>query len=471
MVRSPARSVPGGRALALVLGAGLLLGLAPPPGLEAPAEAQSVAAPRPNVLVIVTDDQRIGTFKRMPVTRKWFRRGGTRFTNAFATTPLCCPSRATIFTGRYSHNTGVRTNDDAPLLDQRSTVQRYLREEGYTTAIVGKYLNRWKANPPHFDEWRTFHGAAKYRKATINANGVLRTVNRYSTDYVAAQAARLVRNFESQDERPWFLYVAPFAPHSPYHPAWKYRKATVKRWKGNLATRETDRSDKPPWVRAKTARDRKAQRIRAGQLRTQLSVDDLVQKIFRAMQNQGEVQETLAVFLSDHGLLWGEHGLLQKQSPYRASVRIPLFLRWPGRVSRGVADDRAVATVDVAPTIMHAAGVTPDPEVPVDGRSLLQGWERDRMLLEFTKRVTKQVPTWASTWSEEFQYVEYYDEATGVVTFREWYDLVNDPWQLDNLLGDGDPTNDPPQDALALASARLARDRSCRGTVGAEACP
>jgi len=458
------------RALAALACFSLLLSW-PAPGAPGPRVAAQVAVARPNVLLIVTDDQRVGTMQRMPATKRWFRRGGTRFTNAFATTPLCCPSRASIMTGRYSHNHGVRTNDDAPILDHRTTLQAYLGSAGYRTVVLGKLFNRWVLDPPYFDAWRTFDGVAAYRNARFNIDGVRTVVPGYSTDYFAEEAARAIRSFEVEEDRPWFLYVAPYAPHSPYRPANRHRKADVGRWKGTPATLESDRTDKPPWVQAKGARKRKASRIRRDQLRTLLAVDDMVDRVFRAMRNTGELRDTLAIYLSDHGLLWGEHGLLQKQSPYKPSVRIPLFVRWPGQVPGRVADPRLAATVDVAPTVLQAAGVIPATDAPIDGRSLLAPSSRDRLLLEFTRRVTKSVPTWAALWTEMAQYVEYYDDATGEVAYREYYDLVNDPWQLVNLLGDADPSNDPPPDELAQLTTQLSRDRGCRGVEGKEACP
>lgn len=122
--------------MAGVLIAGLVSPLGSPPRARAgPTET------RPNVLVIVTDDQRKGTLTVMPETKHWLQKGGVRFTQGYVTTPLCCPSRASIFTGRYAHNHEVRTNSDGELMDQASAVQRYLQDSGYTTAFVGKFLN------------------------------------------------------------------------------------------------------------------------------------------------------------------------------------------------------------------------------------------------------------------------------------------------------------------------------------------
>jgi arylsulfatase A-like enzyme len=131
-----------------------------------------------------------------------------------------------------------------------------------------------------------------------------------------------------------------------------------------------------------------------------------------------------------------------------------------------------VANIDIAPTVLDAAEITPDPAYPLDGRSLLSPVQRDRLLLEFQGGNNQPgVPTWAATWTSEYQYVEYYDDATGGVSFREYYDLVNDPFQLTNLLGDADPANDPPLDEQSKLSLRLSRDRVCAGTEGPAACP
>ncbi|MDQ3940102.1 MAG: sulfatase, partial [Actinomycetota bacterium] len=157
--------------------------------------------------------------------------------------------------------------------------------------------------------------------------------------------------------------------------------------------------------------------------------------------------------------LWGDHGLEGKGTPYTASVGIPLLLRWPGKVAAGATDDRLVANLDVPITILDALELAPADAV-TDGHSLLADRSRRRILLEHSGVLTGQtIPRLASLRSATFQYVEYYDG--DAIAFREYYDLTNDPRQLDNLLADGDPTNDP--DTAAL-SRLLAHDRNCAGT-------
>lgn len=438
----------------------------------APVATAAAEGERPNVLIIVTDDQRVDTFGAMPHTRRWFERAGTRFPNTFATTPLCCPSRASIMSGRYAHNHDVENNHSAARFDERGSLQRYLQEDGYRTAIVGKFLNGWAGDVRYFDRWAVFIDPIRYYGARVNVQGRPRRFKRYSTDYVASRAASMLRSFETSDADPWYLYVAPFAPHDPYEPKRSYRRARVGGWGGNPAVRERDRSDKPPWVSGKRRQTtlEEGREIRADQLRTLLSVDDLVRTISRTLGALGEQQDTLAFFISDNGKHWGEHGLGGKQDPYTHSVRIPMYLRWPGHVAAGRDDPRLALNVDVAATVLDATGAPPDDEHPLDGRSLLESWDRGHVYSE-NRFGGQGFPSWSSIRTHAEQYIEWYDEDLETVSFREYYDLTVDPWQLRNLLGDADPANDPPPQRLTELSLQIARDRRCEGTSGPGSCP
>ena len=167
--------------------------------------------------MILTDDQRLdGTMAVMPQTLQWFEAGGTRFNNAFANTPLCCPSRASLFSGRYAHNHGVATNDSAAALDQRFTIQAYLKATGYRTGIFGKYFNAWNLfrNPPSFDDWAIF--TAGYSPFRVNERGTVKTITQYATSYIRDNAVSFIEASENQDATPWFLEVATTAPHAPF---------------------------------------------------------------------------------------------------------------------------------------------------------------------------------------------------------------------------------------------------------------
>ena len=448
-------------------------------GAVRPANAQVVAEDpeRPNILIFVTDDQRAAnTMWVMPKTRRYFQEGGVQFTNAFATTPLCCPSRATIFTGRYAHNTGVRSNGRLGGLDRTTLFPRLLQEAGYRTAIVGKFFNGWplERTPPYFHRWAV--GQGPYIDPPINVNGTVRSVDGYSTALMGRFGTRFLRGFERRDAAPWFLYVAPIAPHHPWIPAADDRFAPVGSWDGTPAVRERDRSDKPPFVRRVHYSLSEGRAVREGQLRSLMSVDDMVARVFRTLRTLGEARNTLAIFTSDNGFLWADHHLGgarrtagQKRLPYTASIEIPFLLRWPGHVAAGSHDNRLTGNVDIAPTVLHAAGVAADPtKPPLDGRSLFSGESRARIPLEYWHgRQSDWIPTWASLRTHDYQYIEYYRD-DGTRFFREYYDLVRDPWQLRNLFRDGNAANDPDVSAI---SAQLRLDRRCRGTTGAAACP
>jgi arylsulfatase A-like enzyme len=418
----------------------------------------------PNVVIILTDDQReSGTMQMLPAVRRIFGRGGTRYTQAYATTPNCCPSRASIFTGRYAHNHRVKRNiiGDAPQLNQQSTVQRYLRDQGYRTGIYGKYLNNWEPteSPPHFDDWAVFSRPNHYYDVNFNVNGVVRNIGGYSNRFIAKRSLKFLRDSEADDTRPWFLYMAPYAPHMPAVAEPAYRSLRIRPMLISPGRAEYDRLDKPSHIQVRRASVGRAADIRKKQLRSLRSVDDMVNEVFAELDRLGEVN-TLAFFLSDNGFLWAEHGVIGKTMPYIESVKVPFFVRWPGRVPAGAQDSRIVANIDLAPTILDAAGLQPDPGLSMDGRSLFTGAQRDHLLLEYWPEASGRPPMWASIITPTYQYVEYYgfDEVTPL--YSEYYDLFSDPWQLTNFLGDQDSSNDP---AVPELSQRLSQDRTCSG--------
>jgi arylsulfatase A-like enzyme len=447
--------------------------LSPAAVFAEPSSAQTTQPP--NVLLFVTDDQRAtGTMQVMPATRRLFQKGGVRHPNAFAVTPLCCPSRATILTGRHAHNTGVWGNGPVVGRFDRTTMfVRLLEQAGYQSAIVGKLLNSWplETAPPYFDRWAT--GGKPHINPEFNLNGSVRTMAGYATTHVQRFAVRFLRRFEARDAAPWLLYVAPRSPHYPWVAAERHRTRAVGPWSGNPAVFESNVSDKPAYVRRASHSVEDGRLVRQGQLRMLMSVDDMVGRVFSTLRELGEKRRTLAIFLSDNGYLWTEHHLGgdghtggQKRVPYTESIRVPFFLRWPGHLEAGSRDGRITGTIDIAPTVLEAAGLAPDPDKPpLDGRSLLSSERRTRLLLEYKREVS--VPTWASLRTRRYQYIEYYD-AEGRRFFREYYDLARDPWQLRNLLHDGNLENDPDIEPLA---AQLRRDRVCAGTTGATACP
>lgn len=399
-----------------------VIGTVPVLGSGAAVEAAPEHRP-PNVLLIVTDDQRDGpqSIGAMPQTRSLFADGGTGFENAYATTPMCCPSRASIFSGRYVHNHGVM-NNRTDLARPKLTWQRHLDDAGYETALYGKYLNSWldrrPRDPiPHFDDsWQGYD--LNHGKNPLEAER-----------FLAERATGFLAEAERTDDRPWAMVLAARSPHSPYrHPDRFLRD--VGTFLPAPSVKE-DLADKPAYVRRtahalrrrirRGATARKPRNVYTGQLRELLAVDEMVGDVFGLLRRLSEDEDTLAIFVSDNGFFWGEHSLPGKKFPYREAVEVPLYVRWPGRVPAGVVDDRLVANIDVAPTIMDAAGVAP--RYRPDGHSLLDaGWARRGLLLEGPNRL------WRSYVTSGKQYVRWGDGS------REYYDLRRDPFQQHNAL-------------------------------------
>jgi arylsulfatase A-like enzyme len=420
-----------------------------------PAQAQLIE--RPNILVIVTDDQRADeeSMSVMPQTLKLFKHQGTSFENAVTTTSLCCPSRASIFSGKYMHNHGIRSNRDGATYDAIDSIQHELGEAGYLRGFAGKYMNFFEQDPPFWDRWAQQSSLQDegYSNTMFNVDG--KTVKAdYSTTFVGDKTIDFMESFEKQDDTPWLLFAAPYAPHKPAEPQPKYAGANLPAWDKTPAFYERGKelSDKPDVIRTQETSLKDVKRIRANQLRSLMSVDDMVGRVFDRMFELEE-RNTLAIFMSDNGFLWYEHQLEGKRHPYSPSVRIPLYMRWPGRVNPGTTPDRIVANIDIAPTVYEATGITPS--YVVDGRSLLQSTARERILVEYQKDdVGLHAMSYSGLWSPLTKYTEY---ETG---FREYY-AADDPHELENLFHNGKP-NDDPGDAQQM-SALLELYKTCAG--------
>jgi arylsulfatase A-like enzyme len=409
-------------------------------GLVAPVSARAVPPEnsRPNVLVILTDDQRADLMSVMPQTVQLFDEQGVTYSNAFANTPLCCPARASIFTGRFAHNHRVTANGLPAGFDHSVTIQRYLQEAGYRTGIVGKFFNQWDVsdNPPFFDRW-----AVTNELPTYNVDGAVVSVDEYATDYMANTAEQLIRDFEAQASTPWFLHVAPTAPHLPVSVAPEYQSVPVEPWQPAPSI------SKPP-----------DPQITDGTRRMLMSVDDLVAQLFQTLEELGEADNTLAFFVSDNGFMWYEHNLWAKNKPYTESIEVPFLARWPGHLPAGQVEEDPVALVDMAPTILDAADHAPTS--PMDGGSLLATSARTDMLTEAWR--STGTLAWASLRTTGYQYIEQFQSDGQTVKAREFYDLDEDPWQLVNLLAGRKGVGRP--DVAAL-HARLSQAMSCSGNT------
>ncbi|MEU9735808.1 sulfatase, partial [Streptomyces sp. NPDC048002] len=401
---------------------------------------------RPNILLVLTDDQPKETDWALGRTADWLGGDGVTFERAHANTPLCAPSRASVMTGRYAHRHGVLDTRHPYYLDQRTTVQRRLREAGYRTGLFGKYLNFWRTGdpPPHFDEW-LLQEPVRYVDGHYNDNGTVRNIPGYNTTVIKNRALDFI-DASRTDTRPWFAYVATRSAHEVNIPEPRYARTRVPEWQGRPSVFETDKDDKPPFLRAERHTFAEGRDLRARQLRTLLSVDDAMHDFRAKLRALGQLENTLVLFTSDHGLCWGDHGWLRKSVPYRPALEVPFRLSWPaGGLGASRSDDRLTGLIDIAPTFLDAAGLPPDPGH--DGHSLLdRDNDRRHLLAEWwwNQQDPKPIHSWRSLIGKTEQYTEYrrirLDHAgrptlgDGKVLFREHYDLRADPFQLDNRL-------------------------------------
>jgi N-acetylglucosamine-6-sulfatase len=483
----------------LVLAVLLVAGIEPVagPAYRAPvaplehADAEAVGPKsRPNIVVVMTDDQEARSMEVMKHVRRLLADHGTTFTNSFVSYPWCCPSRATFLSGQYAHNHGVLGNRPPdgghPLFREKETLPVWLGRAGYATAHVGKYLNRYgKANPKHvppgWQEWYAGVDPSTYRmwNYTLNENGWLKTYGKegeedpkqYQTDVLGRKAVDYIRR-KAPSEQPFFLSFAPLAPHSegsrarrPLDPA-RGTPRPAPRHEGAFADRDLPRgpafneenvSDKPWHVQLphldQAGIDRITQNHRA-RLESLLAVDEAVADIVDELKNSGELDNTLIVYTSDNGWLQGEHRIsCCKNQPYDASSRVPLILRGPGVVP-DTSSETLVSNVDLAPTLLEVAGAKAAGHV-LDGRSLIEltGSANRRELLFETGPKRSGALWYTAIRTPGELYVEH---STGE---REFYDLREDPHQLESK--HDDPAYAERREELAR---RLKELRTCRGT-------
>jgi arylsulfatase A-like enzyme len=441
---------------------------------------------RPNIVFILTDDLSWNLVQYMPHVQQ-MQRDGTTFANYFVTDSLCCPSRASIFSGRYPHNHGVLTN--TPPTGGFSAFRRgaeaetfatTLLNKGYRTSLMGKYLNGYEAQnhyvPPG---WSNFQGSGSgYRgfNYVLSQNGRVAHFGRAARSYLTDVLRRRGKSFVSRVGRsghPFLLEVATFAPHRPATPAPRDRHdfPFLQIPRDNPAF-DAVPTNAPAWLRGRppltdeeiaamnSEYRRRAQSVQA--------VDELVGQIRRTLAQRGLARNTYVVFSSDNGYHMGERRLLAgKMTAYDSDVRVPLIVVGP-HVPAGQTTTALAENVDLAPTFMRLAGVKPPPWV--DGHGLVDLFHghipdhwRDAVLIEHHHPETPNgdpdrqtnssgnPPSYEALRTATDLYVEYVDGE------REWYDLTTDPEQLHNRY------SELPADAKAGLHDRLVQLEACRG--------
>jgi N-acetylglucosamine-6-sulfatase len=424
------------------------------------ASRHAKSAAQPNIVLIVTDDQRWDSLDEMPglnAEHEW-----ARFSNAFVDEPQCCPSRASIFTGRYPQHTRVETLRDGANLDEKRTVATMLHDAGYRTGHYGKYLNgypfgRGLYTPPGWNQFVASVGAGDYYNYKLNENGHSVSYGSeakdYKTDVLAAMARKFIKT--TKQSQPFFVYLAFNAPHvdsaNRIVPAPQDRESC-----SGVAFQDApnfnayDTVSEPAWMDAeKPVNEANMQFQRASTCNTLRGVDNAVVSIVAELERADRLKNTYLMFTSDNGYAFGEHRLTGKGDLYEASVRVPLIVRGPGVQAASI--DRLTSNVDLVPTILDWANVTP-PRHFFDGSTFagdLRGGGPQREPREVLLRGCRTQrgqgddcggyrSNMGFTWglrTTTHKYIEYPDG------YVQLFDLTNDPWELTNLAAD--PTQAP----------------------------
>lgn len=438
---------------------------------------------RPNILFILTDDQRwdttdglhspTGAFL-MPRTRTELADRGVDFPDAFITTPVCCPARASILAGSYAHRTGVYrntgVNGGADDFEDASSLATWLESAGYRTSLIGKYMNGyrglWERNveppyvPPGWTEWQGLRRVSYFDAIFIEPDGMGSYVEvpygsepeDYLTDVMREKAKTFISESVAAGE-PFFLHLSMKAPHGPWIPAPRHEGSFqhFPPWRPP-SWNEADVSDKPSWVQNTPLMTPEEQaeldQIRIDQLEMLRAVDEAIGGsteygivgIMEHLRNLGVADDTMVVFLSDNGWQWGEHRMRAKNKPYEESIRSPLFVHYPKLAPLPRREPGFALNIDLAPTFAELAGGG----VPIahDGVSLVRVLDGTQPAGTWrTDILTEGWPgdhPWATVRETQWKYTEIPVTPGDPDTLfeTELYDLWNDPYELNNVASD-----------------------------------
>jgi N-acetylglucosamine-6-sulfatase len=407
-----------------------------------------------NVLFILTDDQRFDAFGFLhgqlfleTPNLDALARNGVYLPNAFVTTALCSPSRASILTGMYAHRHRVVDNDSA-LPDNLTFFSQYLQRSGYETAFIGKWHMGGHIDYPQpgFDYWVSFKGQGSYwpNQDGLNVNGKAVPQRGYITDELTDYALKWLET--RKRDKPFMLYLSHKAVHAEFIPADRHRgKYQDKTFVAPTTMDQTKVEGAPMWVQNQRNSWHGVDfpyhsTLNIGDYykryaETLLAVDEGLGRIVQLLNEKGWLDSTLIIFMGDNGFAFGEHGLIDKRTAYDESMRVPMVMQCPELFRGGTVVSQVVANIDIAPTILEAAGLkAPD---NMDGRSFISlaegkplSW-RDFLLYEYYwEWPFPQTPTMFALRGEQYKYIHYY----GLWDINELYDIKADPLESRNLI-------------------------------------
>jgi N-acetylglucosamine-6-sulfatase len=432
----------------------LALGLGSAPAGQKPGALQKVSGRKPrNVVFILSDDHRydfmgfLGKVKFLQTPNMdRLARAGAHIENATVTTSLCSPSRASILTGLFSHRHGVVDNQ-TDIRPDLVFFPQYLQQLGYETAFIGKWHMGHDSDEPRpgFDKWISFRGQGEYYNGQLNIDGQRTRMTKHISDELTDHAVEWLRR---QRDKPFFLYLSHKAVHAMFEPAQrhlgKYENVTLD-YPVTMADTPENYRGKPAWVKEQRNSWHGVDYMYHGQMdfdtfykrycETLLSIDESIGRVLDCLQDLGRLDSTLVFYMGDNGFCFGEHGLIDKRHMYESSMRVPLLAHCPEIIKAGTKVPQLVQNIDIAPTILDAAGVRPPAEM--DGRSflpLLAGQDlpwRDAVFYEYYWEANyPQTPTTFGVRTDRWKFIHYH----GIWDTDELYDLRDDPDERHNLI-------------------------------------
>ncbi len=425
--------------------------------LQLDATAVAAAPARPNIVFILVDDLRWDALSCLghPIAKTpnidRIAKEGALFKNFFVSIPLCSPSRSSFLTGQYAHTTGITHNgDSAERSMQLVTFPRLMHEAAYETAYIGKWHMGNNDSPrPGFDRWVSFKGQGVYDDPTLNIDGNRSTVKGYITDLLTDYAVEFVRQ---KREKPFVVYLAHKAVHGPFTPAERHKNLYADAATPLTPNHQDPLDGKPAVTSSRDNPQRKRGKqqglppqtiqglprhdeIMRKQLAAMAAVDDGVGRLFQALAEIGQLDNTVFIFTSDNGYFWGEHGLGDKRWAYEESIRDPLLIRYPKLIKAGTILKPMVLNIDIAPTALELGGVPI--AASIQGRSLVPlfknpkaPWRESFLAEYFLERGFPRTPTWQAVRTERWKYIHYPD----LEGMDELYDLKSDPYELKNVI-------------------------------------
>ncbi len=450
-----------GLAASIVFSISAFADVVPVPQSVVPEKLEG-AKPR-NVVFILSDDHRYDAMSFMghPLAKTpnmdAMAKHGTHLKNAFVTTSLCSPSRASILTGLYTFRHRVIDNQRA-VPDGTLFFPQYLQEAGYNTGFIGKWhMGSASDDPrPGFDYWFSFKGQGKYYppndKYTINDNGKRVPQDGYITHLLTRKAVEFLEQ-QTDREQPFFLYLSHKAVHGPFTPEPKY-KGSLADLPFDLPASSKLQSDnhlnRPRWLLDQRNSwhgmdfplhtGNSAEEFYKSYCEALRSVDDSVGAVMDQLKKMGIYDDTLVIYMGDNGYMFGEHGLIDKRVAYETSSRVPMLMQCPSIVQGGTVVDEVVANIDIAPTVMQAMGLKKPPHM--DGQSFLPlaqlplaqrktiPWREYFLYVYYWEQNYPQTPTHFSLRGDQYKYTTYY----GVWDSDELFDIRADPSEQNNLI-------------------------------------